>query len=1481
MSRTEVNAGQILDGSIKDIDIASDAAISDSKLGTIATAGKVSNSATTATNNNTANAIVARDATGNFSAGTITAALSGNVTGNVSGSAASFTGNLSGDVTGTQSSTAISATTVTGKALTGFSSGAGSVTAADSILTAFNKVNGNVALKEPTITAGTTAQYWRGDKSWQTLNSAAVGLSNVTNVAQVAKAGDAMTGALSIKGSAAANTYLSLLAQDNNYSSVLTDLVPGSLNSKKGAFIFAPGSSTSATHEFAQQQAADPTSWVQSAQTGNWQGTAWSPTLQLYVAVGNAGAILTSPDLSTWTPQTSPDATAAWKAVIWDATAGIFIAAGTKGTSYNVMTSSNGTTWVGSSTPTSTLQWTSIATNGSRVVLVGNAGASAYSDNHGTSWTENTSLGASSLAKVIWSSDLFLFVAVISTSVNNIASGNGAYWNFATLGVPFVPRTIAVKPGTPPMFVVPTTSTAGVYGWSNDLVTWHLGNTGATVAFSTMVYADGGGVNQFVGVALSNTAGASRTISSYDGLTWTLTPLAVQASGIATSLAWAKETSRIFGGTTTANALLYTNRTTSSSGNIQGTMNATGYTLNGNSFANASDSSFGGKSSITVGGVRLTNAATTPGSVLTNVNGDGVGSWVTPSAVVETDPVVGAVNGIVKANGAGAISAAISGVDYQPAGNYLTSFTETDPVVGAISGLVKSNGSGVISAAVSGVDYQMAGNYQPAGTYLTGPAGSDTQLQFNDAGTLSGASLYWNKTTSQLGINTTNLTQDLTLVSGGNGGMRMYSYSDTKTVGYGGARARGSVGSPAVVQANDNLISMGARGYTPAGFTSGPNAAITVYAAETFTNSANGTYITFSTTAKLTTTANEAMRIGSSGNVGIGQTSPAYKLDVNGQIRMQDGNQGAGKAMISDSSGAATWTTLTPSLTGLSNVTNDAQVALSVGTAAGDLISFTAASVATNVPIGTTGQVLTVSGGMPTWATPSAGLSWPLAGASDSVSAPDYSWSGDTGTGMYHSHVSEVSFATGGILRMTISGGSTYHPQPMWFADGSAANPVISFNSDTNTGIFRAASDIIGFTIGGSEKARLSSTGLGIGTTTANIPLVVTGASGSSGGGGSSGIFKITTGTGATTDNSFEFGIVNGSYAWIDSSKPGTGVTNLVLQSLGGKLGVGNVSPSSILDVTGDINATTNYKLGGAAILQLLAGTNCLAVGTGQGTCSGQLSTFVGSIAGYSNTTQWRNTFVGGASGYYCTGQSNTFIGAETGRYAGSGNANTAVGSASHAGGSSGTAAQNSTFGASSGGNFTTGNANVIVGYNAGNSISTGSNNIIIGANANVPSDMSSYLNIGGAITGDMSVSHVNLTGLHTIPQVSTDHDAHGTLLSGTAGENLTQGDICYMKSDGKYWKANAGAVTTMPGVVLATAAITASATGTFLVQGYWKDASYASWTVGGLLFMSATSGLTTQTAPATSGQQVQVVGYATAADTIFFNPNYMLIQVA
>jgi hypothetical protein len=104
----EVSGDQvrIKGGGINNAMVAADAAIADTKLATISTAGKVANSATTANTTNLAGTIVARDVSGNFTAGTVTAALSGNattastlltgrnfsLTGDVTASAVSFNG---------------------------------------------------------------------------------------------------------------------------------------------------------------------------------------------------------------------------------------------------------------------------------------------------------------------------------------------------------------------------------------------------------------------------------------------------------------------------------------------------------------------------------------------------------------------------------------------------------------------------------------------------------------------------------------------------------------------------------------------------------------------------------------------------------------------------------------------------------------------------------------------------------------------------------------------------------------------------------------------------------------------------------------------------------------------------------------------------------------------------------------------------------------------------------------------------------------------------------------------------------------------------------------------------------------------------------------------------------------------------------------------------------------------------------------------
>jgi hypothetical protein len=90
-------------GQIVNADINASASIVDTKLATITTAGKVNNSATTATSANTPSSIVARDVGGNFTANTITANLTGTASNVITNA------NLTGDVTSVGNTTAIAA----------------------------------------------------------------------------------------------------------------------------------------------------------------------------------------------------------------------------------------------------------------------------------------------------------------------------------------------------------------------------------------------------------------------------------------------------------------------------------------------------------------------------------------------------------------------------------------------------------------------------------------------------------------------------------------------------------------------------------------------------------------------------------------------------------------------------------------------------------------------------------------------------------------------------------------------------------------------------------------------------------------------------------------------------------------------------------------------------------------------------------------------------------------------------------------------------------------------------------------------------------------------------------------------------------------------------------------------------------------------------------------------------------------------------
>jgi hypothetical protein len=167
----------------------------------VASAASAANAATDA---NTAGAIVKRDASGNFSAGTITASLNGNAstattatTATNATSATNFSGSLSGDVTGTQSVTAVAS--VGGQTAANVASGASAANAATESNTA-----GAIVKRDASgnFSAGTITAALNGNASTATTADTATTATTATTASAVSSsAGDSVVTAINASSS--------------------------------------------------------------------------------------------------------------------------------------------------------------------------------------------------------------------------------------------------------------------------------------------------------------------------------------------------------------------------------------------------------------------------------------------------------------------------------------------------------------------------------------------------------------------------------------------------------------------------------------------------------------------------------------------------------------------------------------------------------------------------------------------------------------------------------------------------------------------------------------------------------------------------------------------------------------------------------------------------------------------------------------------------------------------------------------------------------------------------------------------------------------------------------------------------------------------------------------------------------------------------------------------------------------------------------
>ena len=114
--------------------------------------------------------------------------------------------------------------------------------------------------------------------------------------------------------------------------------------------------------------------------------------------------------------------------------------------------------------------------------------------------------------------------------------------------------------------------------------------------------------------------------------------------------------------------------------------------------------------------------------------------------------------------------------------------------------------------------------------------------------------------------------------------------------------------------------------------------------------------------------------------------------------------------------------------------------------------------------------------------------------ATDSATAPSFSFTGDENTGIFRPAADQVALTTNGVERLSVTTSQITGALPWRGQNGTAAAPAISASADTNTGIFFPAADSIAFAEGGAEVMRIDASGnVGIGVTSPSYKLDVTG----------------------------------------------------------------------------------------------------------------------------------------------------------------------------------------------------------------------------------------------------------------------------------------------------------------------------------------------------------------------------------------------------
>lgn len=213
------------------------------------------------------------------------------------------------------------------------------------------------------------------------------------------------------------------------------------------------------------------------------------------------------------------------------------------------------------------------------------------------------------------------------------------------------------------------------------------------------------------------------------------------------------------------------------------------------------------------------------------------------------------------------------------------------------------------------------------------------------------------------------------------------------------------------------------------------------------------------------------------------------------------------------------------------------------------------------------------------------------------VGSPAYSFTSDTNTGMWLGAADELELSTGGSARFRIANAATVNFVPFYAFDGSASAPGITFNADTDTGIYRGGANSINFAIGGTSTAGIDAGGINTIRSNVGTQLLIYTANTDNTNAASHAVLAALAGGPSGGDPFLRLDITGGGANWT------MGVDNSDSDTL-------KIQPS------GSVGTSTSFSISTAGLLTL---------GTSGGTQTHVVNGYLSMDAGSTNPTLIRN----------------------------------------------------------------------------------------------------------------------------------------------------------------------------------------------------------------------------------------------------------------